>query len=401
MTTPAKLPDAELLIAELPAGDAAAARMVLEAARAEPAAERGVELAEAADLPLVLTLANRHGITPLLFRYLGGPAAVVVPPAIMDRLRRHVFGVGRRNLELAGELIRISRLLEREGICALPYKGPTLALKAYGDLAARQFEDLDLLVPPADLDHAIETVQGAGYTLHPQVSPAQYRSYRRSDCEVWLANADETINIELHWAVRERLYAFSLDLDEVAARSRPMRLAGAQVPGVALEDLLLILAAHGIKHAWHRLKWIRDVAGLLTLHPELDWDLVLRQAERLRSERLLLLALLLPHCLLGAQLPAEILRRADRELIGLVAHVARLVLQTRGEEPARKECYSVYLRSRPGLRERVRFLAGLAFTPTLAEWESLSLPDPLFPLYHLYRPARLLFRPGAEAGEHK
>jgi hypothetical protein len=309
--------------------------------------------------------------------------------------------VRRRNLELAGELIRISRLLECEGICALPYKGPTLALQAYGDLSARQFEDLDLLIPPADLDRAIETVHAAGYTLHPKVTPAQYRAYRESDCDVWMANADDSINVELHWAVRERLYAFSLDIDEVAARSRPLWLAGATVPGIALEDLLLILAARGIKHAWHRLKWIRDVAGLLTLHPGIDWDLVLRQAQRLKAERLLLLALLLPHCLLGAPLPAEVLRRADPEVVRLVTHVARLLLQTRGTEPSRKECHSVYLRSRPGLSERVRFLTELAFTPTLAEWEALTLPDPLFPLYHLYRPARLLFHPTVEAEAHK
>ena len=32
----------------------------------------------------------------------------------------------------------------------------------------------------------------------------------------------------------------------------------------------------------------------------------------------------------------------------------------------------------------------MLFTPTLADWEALSLPDPLFPLYYLYRPLRLM-----------
>ena len=61
------------------------------------------------------------------------------------------------------------------------------------------------------------------------------------------------------------------------------------------------------------------------------------------------------------------------------------------------ECYSVYLRARPGLAHRAQFLTELTLTPTLAEWKRLSLPDPLFPLYHLYRPVRLLLRPNAEA----
>lgn len=396
MRATSALPNVVKLIAELPAVDASAARLVLACAQVAPSREDVRPLVAAADLPQAAALADLHGITPLLFRYLSGPTPAEVPASLMDSLRRQVYRVSRRNLELTGELIRICRLLDQEGIRALPYKGPTIALQAYGDLAARQFEDLDILIPPADLDRAIETVHAAGYTLYPQVTPAQYRSYRRSECEVWMANADETLTVELHWAVRERLYAFPLDIDAVSARSRPLRLAGSQVLSIAVEDLLLILAAHGIKHAWHRLKWIRDVAGLLARHPELDWDSVLRQARRLKSERLLLLGLLLPHALLGAPLPDEVLQRADSEVVRLTGHVARLLLQTRGEEPSRRECYSAYLRARPGLSERARFLAELAFTPTLVEWNCLRLPDPLFPLYHLYRPARLLFRPAAD-----
>lgn len=396
MPSPALFPDLDALNADLSPTDTRINELILACAT-PVVSRRDPGSLEEIDLPRLLAVARGHGVIPLLHRYLSGPLAELLPPQFRDSLRHHSYAVSRRNLELTGELIRVHRRLEREGVRALPYKGPMLALQAYGDLAARQFGDLDLLIRPEDLDRAIGALEGAGFTHYPQVTPAQYRAYRRSECEVWMANADESVNVELHWTVRERLYAFPLDLEGIFARSRPVRVAGAQLPGVGVEDQLLILAIHGIKHAWYQLKWVRDVAGLLATQPDLDWDAVFREARRLHAERLVLLAVLLPHLLLSVPLPGDVLARADPAARRLAVQVARLLLRSLGREPAPRTCYSVYLRARPRWQQRLRFLGELLFTPTLAEWESLRLPDAAFPLYHLYRPFRLVFRPNAAA----
>jgi len=338
----------------------------------------------------LLTLANRHAVLPLLFRYLVKRPDLDAPPSILGNLRRHVFGVGRRSLELAGELVRLTRVLEAAGMRVIPYKGPTVALQGYGDLSVRQFEDLDFLVPPSDLDRAIAVVQAQGYDLYPRLTPARKRSFYASECECWLANADETVTVELHWSVRERLYGLDPSLEAMFSRCSRLRIAGGTVPGLAPEDLLLVLAAHGIKHAWHRLKWIRDVAGVVDRHPTLDWDAVFQGAARLRAERLVLLPLLLSELLLGLPLPEPVACRAGEHDRRLALDVARLLLATEGEEPSASHRHTLYLRARPALRDRLRYLREVAFTPTMADWDAVHLPDPLFPLYHAVRPIRLL-----------
>ena len=63
------------------------------------------------------------------------------------------------------ELIALAVLaaLEDAGIRALPLKGSTLARELYDDPALRTSVDVDVLVAPEDLRHAIEVVQGMGW----------------------------------------------------------------------------------------------------------------------------------------------------------------------------------------------------------------------------------------------
>jgi hypothetical protein len=64
---------------------------------------------------------------------------------------------------MAAELSRILRTLEAGGVTALAFKGPTLALLAYGNLALRDSADLDFLVPHHQLASAIEIPSADGY----------------------------------------------------------------------------------------------------------------------------------------------------------------------------------------------------------------------------------------------
>jgi hypothetical protein len=375
----------------------ACARTGLDGSAHDPALPRDL------DWDRLHAAAGRHGIVPLLFRHLRTLPRGTVPDLVLDRLRFAAFGIGRRNVELAAEMGRVQRLLDKAGVRALPYKGPVLAVEAYGDLSMRKFEDLDFLVPPSELPQALSAMQAAGFQLHPRLTPAREREFYRSECECWLANADDTVTVEIHWAVRERLYDYPMDPAELAARATPLRVAGATVPCLAPEDLLLVLTVHGFKHGWHQLKWLRDVAGLLQAHPELDWTRLTSEARRLRGEELLLLMLLLSARLLGSPLPEELRERAERTVGTAADVVVRQMVDLEGEEPPEIACHRLYLQVRKDPRARLRFLGGMIFTPTLADWEALSLPDALFPLYRLYRPLRLLgkYRRRGEAEDNE
>ena len=71
---------------------------------------------------------------------------------------------------------------EREGILAIPYRGPTLALMAYCDLGLREFGDLDLLIRRQDLGPAKEMLLGEGFRLAYGLTASQEDRFLRLRC---------------------------------------------------------------------------------------------------------------------------------------------------------------------------------------------------------------------------
>ena len=69
----------------------------------------------------------------------------------MHQLRERYHSNARRNLFLVSELLKLLKLLESHGIGAIAFKGPVLALYAYGNLSLRQQLDLDILVRKRDI----------------------------------------------------------------------------------------------------------------------------------------------------------------------------------------------------------------------------------------------------------
>jgi hypothetical protein len=62
-------------------------------------------------------------------------------------------------------LIAVARDLRPEGIPVMPLKGVLLQLLTYTDPAARLISDVDVLVPPAHFEAAVERLLRAGYRL--------------------------------------------------------------------------------------------------------------------------------------------------------------------------------------------------------------------------------------------
>src|SRR5207245_6416128 len=108
---------------------------------------------------------------PLLHYHLRAIGDGAVPAPVRDALRRRAEADARRNLRLAGELVRLLDRFARHGVAAVPYKGPLLAVRCYGDLALRPFRDLDFLIRPHDLAQAERALADHGYRPAPGRTP--------------------------------------------------------------------------------------------------------------------------------------------------------------------------------------------------------------------------------------
>lgn len=387
----------------------------------------------------VIRLARRHRVLPLVFwngQKIGWPHA---PDSVRPRLERDFQLNASHTFALARELLHIGALLEEAQVPMVSFKGPTLAQAAYGSVGLRQFGDLDVLVPRADVLRAREALHGYGYASQVALAPSQEAAHLRDDSvfdlrrEVGLDG--RPTSLELHWALTGRAFARPITFDHLRHRLRQAPLAGGQAAQIEAADLLVILCVHGTKHLWERLQWIADIAqltrqaqtqaqvqtqqnqvwdengsgagvsaGLGLGSGDLDWARARALSVRFGVERMLALGVLLAHEILLAPLPGEV-RAWARAMPGVEALKLEVIGAlfaprdepdadgaTLGETTALRTSWFL-MRAMDSWSDRARFALHIATTPPAEERAAILLPGPLERLRPLVRAGRLL-------GEH-
>lgn len=310
---------------------------------------------ENVDWQVLTSLAERHGVCPLLYRTLSRHAGSLVPPEISEALKRRFTHNTARNLALTAELHSLSALMGGQGIRAIPFKGPLLASEAYGNLGYREFKDLDLFVPKARALEAIKLLSTTGYTL-TRGEADNLKGYHR--CFVY---PDKKITVELHWDVVLEDFGVPLDMAALFQNHETITLAGKPVSTFRPEQILLLLTIHGSKHLWQGLSWIVDVAEYLRAKPDLNLAKVLDEAGKIGARRMALLGLKLSRDLLQAPVPNQINEYINKEpALEEIAGIIGAQLLWRGQNPGLLKTYWLLIGMRERPRDRLRLLKRLA-----------------------------------------
>jgi hypothetical protein len=353
-------------------------------------------LAGPLDWDFLLWEAEENSITPLLDRHLSAVAPGAAPAPAQEQLKKTCRANTVRCLYLTAELINILRLFQSQTIPAIPYKGPVLAAQAYGDVALREFEDLDIILRQSDVPKAHEIIVSLGYKpkfdwiLSPGAAaslvPGEY-NYR---------DESRRAMVELHTEITLRHFPIKPDLDAFVRNLAPVRVSDRDILTFTAEDLLPMLCIHGSKDFWERLSWMADVSELVQSHPALDWDRVLRFAQPLNATRMLNLGLALAASVLGASLPSEISVRvkADRVAGEVAAAVRQRLLSRPFRTLDAAGRFHFRRRMLEGRFDGWRYAMRLAVVPSEDDWEMMRLPRVLAPLYVALRPLRLLQKYG-------
>jgi len=343
-------------------------------------------------------MALRHGLMPILYQCLKSYVPNSIPRSILIQFRDHSLSSASRSLVMTDELLSLHELLKAEGIPAIPYKGPVLAASLYKDLAIRPFSDLDILIKRNDLFKAMDLMTSLGYQPHFQLTRTQVAAFLKSKYEFPLTHKNGWLTVELKWNLVEDFFSFPLDQEGLWKRLQPIPLNGKEILTFSPEDLLIILCVHGATHLWPNLIWICDIAQLIDVHKDLNWESVLRHAHTLRSERMLYLGLSLSARLFHASLPEEVDHRieADSAVKKLSQEVMGHLFVRSNGHPAPWSSALFHLRARECLKDKLLYGARLAMTTTAEDWAFCCLPDSLFTLYHLLRPVRLALKYGIQ-----
>src|SRR5271165_1574096 len=337
----------------------------------------------------VLRLADLHGTSPLLyqnFSRLGDG----VPASVLAALRASYERNVHKSLFLARELIRILDCLDAIGIEVVPYKGIVLSEAYYGDAALRQSGDMDLFVRGRDVARIKSAVRELGYTQRVLIPEDAEEDYIASGYECTFDSPAGKNLLELQWALQPRFYAVDFDMDGLFERAVNATIAGRGMKTPSSEDLLLVLSVHAAKHVWGRLIWLWDIAQVLK-RDSLNWDWIKVQAHHLGIERVLHITVLLANRFLATPIPVPIRDAAATDKIAhaFTEKIAISIAEGVCYEEHKIEYFRLMMRLRERQLDRLRFLTRLTFTPGPGEWDTIQLPKPLFPLYHLVRLARL------------
>jgi hypothetical protein len=380
-------------------------RLLVCCARTTAEAPVAQEIRELCGAPLdwefVVNEAAVNSILPLVARQISAVAPDVAPPAQIGRLSRAARANALRSLMLTAELIKITDLLRSQGIRAMPYKGPVLAVQAYGDVALREFEDLDVILPQGDMAKVNEIAKDLGYrpnhawvfdTSRTSVVPGEYDYLDQTRGMV----------VEFHTEVTLRHFPVIPDLDEMSRRLVPVMLSGHEVRTFGPEDMLPLLCIHGSKDFWERISWIADISEFVRSHRQLDWRAIFHRADALRAGRMLRLGLALAVKLLSAPLPDEVLARVRGDSVAeaVASEIVRRHLARETRERGAAERFQFRRRMVAGAVAGWRYSFRLATLPTDEDSAAMRLPRPLAPLYALMRPFRLLRQyrsPGANS----
>ena len=343
---------------------------------------------------VLIIAATYHRLVPLLYKNLVQCPRHDFPDGFLKHLRYLSQKTALKNLYLSQQLTSLLDLFREHGISVLPYKGPSLALSAYGSLSLRQFCDLDLLVHPDDIPNTVAILTQVGYEMDMNL-----------EWEYHFSSPDESVQLDLHESIVP--FFFSLPKDFITPENQQLKP----------EDALLLLSCLLVKDCCHwkiGIGQLCDISELLRTHPNLDWDWIVAKANKSGCERILAFALRLTQSTLDTPLPSAMAGLIDKHqsIANIVENVQLRIVQTLSppeedvEEPGfweylQNNNHRLHLQLRERWREKILYclywswkIVLFVLKPNQADWSTVPLPRMLSFLYYPFHPIRLVFKHG-------
>lgn len=358
-------------------------------------------LREQLDWDYIFDVASRNAVFPLLvwnlLNHFNESLSAEIEEKIAAAFQEHL----RANMFRTAKLLEIVRLFKSCNIPILPFKGPMLAVQAYGNLSLRKYGDLDVLVPPKHFAAAVELLKENDYTPITNVNWLKRSDWYVSDKkDIYFTNRDRSVNLELHWKLSGSHFAVPLEMHRLWQQTETLNLAGTEVNTLSFTDLLIYLCLHGSRHSWERFGWICDVHELICSHENIDWELLNAEAVRLGCKNVVGLALRQVHEFFGLSVPVSNWNTIinDSTFEEIVADTRHRLFSPETLPIIIGDRYSYHLKLKEKVWDKWKlhfhyaaWYSRIIILPNEADKSLFYLPRSLTALYFVTRPFRLFF----------
>jgi len=337
------------------------------------------------DWTRLVEIAYQHGVNGLLCRGLLQQREGGVPVDIAEACDLHMKSCADHNQKLADQLSNILGVLSSRGIPVIPFKGPVLAMKAYGDLSLRSFRDLDFLIHHGQIEVVLSLLRELGYHNEHGLSPRQWQAFKNYAGQDIMFG--EGVPVEPHWQFAPSTLALNVDYDSLWQRVVSYQFNDQIVQSLVPEDELIVLCLHGAKEKWSKLKWVVDVAKFVNVHASLDWGVVFRRSESQGVARIVRLALSISQQLLSLSLPDQVVRWLNKDVVAgeWAKQIATDFFNPGQEDISIYKLSYFHWKMRERIRDKVKYLARTVAQPRVQHFSSIKIPDSMFVAYYPFK----------------
>ena len=362
--------------------------LLIECCRHEPGNAKLEEYAEKIiHWNAFLASAYAHGVYPLAARSLKTVSSV--PEYIKTTLKITNLDIARRNMAMTSELLRIMKLLKGHGIKALAIKGPVLSQIIHGDIAIRQYADIDILIEQSDLWKAAQLLTKNGLIFEHDLKFLKNKTLLKIAKDITLSNEARNIHIELHWKLFDGKIFAKSNLKLFHESSTHCTINRISIDTLDHTVNLLFLLAHGSKHMWERMEWIVDIDRILRTHSDIDWDLMMNSAEAMGIKPMIDLGLLVVHKMFATVIPKECITTDVQLIDNAVETLLSNILGNKiilAEEEFLRDWRDIGLEE---IRNKILYQKLRRFKLSTHEIYEMNLPTFLSPIYYLFLWKRL------------
>lgn len=295
----------------------------------------------------LIKLAAQHKIKPILYCSLKTIDRNKIPKKVFTGLESHFIRNLQKNLMYLGQLYNILKLLQNHKIKPIPYKGPVLALNAYGNLGLREFVDLDIFVQKKDIIFAKNVLVSNGYINHVENSGFKESIYCLLHRDFLFFDSNRNVNIEIQWNFIGQSFTYKGNMFKNPKNIHSTKLNNKEIFSLPTEDMILILCIHASGHLWEQISWICDIVVFIKVN-KINWTSLIEKSKILGFNRILNINLFLSMQLFDLKIPNEYLEliSSDEYSKKLASDIAKNLFQRNNSEKRNLNLFKMRYRIR-------------------------------------------------------